>query len=251
MEITVAKNAGFCFGVKRATDSLEERIRDSKDGERIFTLGTIIHNGTYNAMLEKKGVRRVSVTLHVGPGTFRPVTAENIEDHKMHEEYYEISAESAKIINDARAAGGRVIGPFSSNSVGGFQTGNTVGGEGWYAKTLNVTEEDLEGRVSLYFEGAYYYSWVYVNGKVCNHNVYGYSSFKFDITDQLHVGENSVVVRVVNNGNNTRWYAGSGIFRDVWMIRTPKLHADEWDTFVKTEDNSRVTVSALIHNDAD
>lgn len=151
----------------------------------------------------------------------------------------------------AKAAGGRVIGPFSSNSVGGFQTGNTVGGEGWYAKTLNVTEEDLEGRVSLYFEGAYYYSWVYVNGKVCNHNVYGYSSFKFDITDQLHVGENSVVVRVVNNGNNTRWYAGSGIFRDVWMIRTPKLHADEWDTFVMTEDNSRVTVSALIHNDAD
>jgi 4-hydroxy-3-methylbut-2-enyl diphosphate reductase len=61
MEIVVAKNAGFCFGVKRATDSLEERIRDSKDGERIFTLGTIIHNGTYNAMLEKKGVRVTSI----------------------------------------------------------------------------------------------------------------------------------------------------------------------------------------------
>ena len=61
MEITVAKNAGFCFGVKRATDSLEERIRTGKDGERIFTLGTIIHNGTYNAMLEKKGVRVTSI----------------------------------------------------------------------------------------------------------------------------------------------------------------------------------------------
>ena len=61
MEITVAKNAGFCFGVKRATDSLEERIRKSKSGERIFTLGTLIHNGTYNAMLEQKGVRVTSI----------------------------------------------------------------------------------------------------------------------------------------------------------------------------------------------
>ena len=61
MEITVAKNAGFCFGVKRATDSLEERIRTGKDGERIFTLGTLIHNGTYNAMLEQKGVRVTSI----------------------------------------------------------------------------------------------------------------------------------------------------------------------------------------------
>ncbi|MBQ7376450.1 MAG: 4-hydroxy-3-methylbut-2-enyl diphosphate reductase [Clostridia bacterium] len=61
MEITVAKNAGFCFGVKRATDSLEERILKSKSGERIFTLGTLIHNGTYNAMLEQKGVRVTSI----------------------------------------------------------------------------------------------------------------------------------------------------------------------------------------------
>ncbi|MBP3315138.1 MAG: 4-hydroxy-3-methylbut-2-enyl diphosphate reductase [Clostridia bacterium] len=61
MEITVAKNAGFCFGVKRATDSLEERILKSKGGERIFTLGTLIHNGTYNAMLEQKGVRVTSI----------------------------------------------------------------------------------------------------------------------------------------------------------------------------------------------
>ena len=61
MEITVAKNAGFCFGVKRATDSLEERILKSTGGERIFTLGTLIHNGTYNAMLEQKGVRVTSI----------------------------------------------------------------------------------------------------------------------------------------------------------------------------------------------
>ncbi|MBQ1252347.1 MAG: tRNA preQ1(34) S-adenosylmethionine ribosyltransferase-isomerase QueA [Firmicutes bacterium] len=59
--------------------------------------------------IEEKGVKIAKVNLKVGLGTFRPVEAENIEDHKMHEEYYEISEESAKIINEARAAGGRVI----------------------------------------------------------------------------------------------------------------------------------------------
>jgi 4-hydroxy-3-methylbut-2-enyl diphosphate reductase len=61
MKITVAKNAGFCFGVKRATDSLEAAIEKRREGERIFTLGTLIHNDTYNAMLEEKGVRVTSI----------------------------------------------------------------------------------------------------------------------------------------------------------------------------------------------
>ena len=56
MEITIAKNAGFCFGVKRATDSLEDKIQNRKAGERIFTLGTLIHNETYNEMLKAQGV---------------------------------------------------------------------------------------------------------------------------------------------------------------------------------------------------
>ncbi|MBQ5633780.1 MAG: 4-hydroxy-3-methylbut-2-enyl diphosphate reductase, partial [Clostridia bacterium] len=61
MEITVAKNAGFCFGVNRATDSLEAAIERKSEGERIFTLGTLIHNDTYNAMLKDKGVRVTSI----------------------------------------------------------------------------------------------------------------------------------------------------------------------------------------------
>lgn len=59
--------------------------------------------------IEAKGVKIAKVNLKVGLGTFRPVEEENIEDHKMHEEYYEISAEAADLINKAKAAGGRVI----------------------------------------------------------------------------------------------------------------------------------------------
>ncbi len=59
--------------------------------------------------VEKMGIKIAKVTLHVGLGTFRPVKEENIEDHKMHSEYYEISEDACNIINETKANGGRVI----------------------------------------------------------------------------------------------------------------------------------------------
>ncbi|KRM95798.1 S-adenosylmethionine tRNA ribosyltransferase-isomerase [Liquorilactobacillus aquaticus DSM 21051] len=59
--------------------------------------------------IEAKGVHLVYLTLHVGLGTFRPVSVENIEDHKMHSEFYRLSEDSAKILNDVRANGGKII----------------------------------------------------------------------------------------------------------------------------------------------
>ena len=61
------------------------------------------------AAIEAKGVRRVSVTLHVGPGTFRPVKAENIEDHEMDFEAFSVPQETAEAINACKARGGRVF----------------------------------------------------------------------------------------------------------------------------------------------
>lgn len=61
------------------------------------------------AALEAKGVRRVSVTLHVGPGTFRPVKADDIEDHKMDFEAFTIPPETAEAVNETKARGGRVV----------------------------------------------------------------------------------------------------------------------------------------------
>ncbi len=59
--------------------------------------------------LAEKGIRLAYVTLHVGLGTFRPVKAETVEEHEMHSEWYSISEETAKLLNDTKAAGGRVI----------------------------------------------------------------------------------------------------------------------------------------------
>ena len=149
----------------------------------------------------------------------------------------------------AQAAGGTVIGPFSTNSVGKYQTGHTVGGEGWYKKDLWLSADDLkESRLGLYFEGAYNQTEVYVNGKKMYFNHYGYSSFRFDVTDAVKEGHNALVVRVTNEGNNTRWYAGSGIYRHVWLVRTPSLHIDEWDTYVQPMDDE-VQVLTGVYND--
>ena len=61
------------------------------------------------AKIREKGIKIIPVTLHVGLGTFRPVNVEDTANHKMHSEYYEISAESAKALNEAKAQGKRIV----------------------------------------------------------------------------------------------------------------------------------------------
>jgi len=59
--------------------------------------------------IKEKGIEIAYVTLHVGLGTFRPVSVDNVEDHKMHSEYYEIPPETAKIVNRTKKKGGRIV----------------------------------------------------------------------------------------------------------------------------------------------
>ena len=59
--------------------------------------------------IRAKGVKIAEVTLHVGLGTFRPVKVENVQDHHMHSEYYEVTEEAARLINETKQSGGRVI----------------------------------------------------------------------------------------------------------------------------------------------
>ena len=85
--------------------------------------------------LKNKGVNIGFVTLHVGLGTFRPVKEENILDHKMHSEHYELSEETAELINRTRAAGGRVfaVGTTSCRTLEsvGLTDGVVKAAEGW------------------------------------------------------------------------------------------------------------------------
>jgi S-adenosylmethionine:tRNA ribosyltransferase-isomerase len=96
----------------------EEELRDRKRYQTIYAehVGSVaaptagLHfTPEIFAALEAKGVKKVSVTLHVGPGTFRPVKAENIEDHHMDFESFRIPPETAEAINECKKRGGRVF----------------------------------------------------------------------------------------------------------------------------------------------
>lgn len=85
--------------------------------------------------LEQQGVAVVRLTLHVGLGTFRPVTVERVEDHRMHAEYYQVSREAGRVINERRAAGGRclAVGTTVTRTLETVadEAGRVQPGEGW------------------------------------------------------------------------------------------------------------------------
>lgn len=153
---------------------------------------------------------------------------------------------------------GITAGPFSKyneGGAGGADIGQTLGGEGWYRKQFTIGKEDSNKRFALYIEGAINQSEVYVNGKKVYFNPYGYISYKVDITDYCNPtgASNTIAIRVLNVGENSRWYSGSGLYRHVWLIKTEKVYLDEWDTFVslgslKNKD-AKINLSTIIHNE--
>ncbi len=84
---------------------------------------------------QAKGVNLIPLTLHVGLGTFRPVTADTIEEHTMHSEYFELSEQSARALRDVRASGGRVfaVGTTSTRTLETIMRdhGDFVESSGW------------------------------------------------------------------------------------------------------------------------
>lgn len=100
----------------------------------------------------------------------------------------------------------------------GTQTAFFPGGVYTYEKVLDISEEDAGKKTVLEFEGVYMKSSVYLNGERLGGRIYGYSDFFVDLTGKLKAGRNEVKV-VADNSQcaNSRWYSGSGIYRDVWL----------------------------------
>ena len=95
-------------------------------------------------------------------------------------------------------------------------------GEGWYKKEFSLHKED--NVYEIYFEGIYMDSTIFLNNQKVGEWKYGYSSFAFDISDYLVDGTNQLVVKVVYECPNSRWYSGAGIYRDVYLRTLPKAH---------------------------
>lgn len=106
-------------------------------------------------------------------------------------------------------------------------TGYLPGGIGWYRKHFQLTDD--AARHYVYFEGVYNRSEVYLNGHLLGKRPNGYISFMYDMTPYLRKGDNVLAVRVDHSRYaDSRWYTGSGIYRDVWMIAAPEIHFAQW-----------------------
>ena len=106
-------------------------------------------------------------------------------------------------------------------------TGYLPGGIGWYRKHFRV--EDNATRHYIYFEGVYNRSEVYLNGHLLGRRPNGYVSFLYDMTPYLKEGDNVLAVRVDHSRYaDSRWYTGSGIYRDVWLVAAPDTHIAQW-----------------------
>lgn len=125
--------------------------------------------------------------------------------------------------------------PFDRNSISQVSGGFTVGGTGWYRKTFTISAEQKNKRIHIQFDGVYMNADCWLNGEYLGAHPYGYTSFWFDLTGKIKFGEkNTIVVQVKNEGQNSRWYSGSGIYRHVWLQMLDPVHVSPWGIYIKT-----------------
>jgi beta-galactosidase len=132
------------------------------------------------------------------------------------------------------------VGPFDTLlSAGGRDTGWFVGGTGWYRKRFSAMELPADSLLEILFDGVYMNSDVWLNGAHLGNHPYGYTAFAYDLTPHLRrTGANVLAVRVRNEGRNSRWYSGSGIYRHVWLNATGSVRVPLWGVYVVTPEVS-------------
>jgi beta-galactosidase len=148
-----------------------------------------------------------------------------------------------------------IEGKFSEKNPATPGGGALPGGIGWYRKTFTMPETDKDKNIFIDFDGVYKNSEVWINGHYLGIRPYGYSSFRYELTPYLNYGtaKNVIAVKVDNSKQpNSRWYSGSGIYRNVWLVTTGKVFVDHWGTYVTTpevnENQGKVIVKTKIRN---
>lgn len=135
-------------------------------------------------------------------------------------------------------------------------TGYLPGGIGWYRRELQIPAEAKDKKVYVYFEGVYNNSEVFINGKWIGKRPNGYVSFMYDLTPYVNFGgRNVIAVRVDHSQDaDSRWYTGSGIYRDVYLVYANPVHINLWGVSYETKvkrNSAILTVKTEIDNNAD
>ena len=148
-----------------------------------------------------------------------------------------------------------IEGAFSEEHPTNQAGGALPAGIGWYRKTFVVPESMTDKMVRIEFDGIYRNSEVWINSHYLGKRPFGYISFQYDITPYLNkVGTpNTIAVKVDNDLQpNSRWYTGSGIYRDVRLVALNPVHIAHWGTFVSTpmvtEKSANVNLKITVEN---
>jgi beta-galactosidase len=142
-----------------------------------------------------------------------------------------------------------IEGEFSENAPSGTGGGALPGGLGWYRKTFTVPLTSKGKLVFVEFDGVYRNSEVWINGHYLGKRPYGYSTFMYELTPHLIYGggPNVMAVKVDNSQQpNSRWYSGSGIYRNVWLTTLDPVHVEQWGTYVTTPQVNAQSATVLI-----
>jgi len=146
--------------------------------------------------------------------------------------------------------------PYHRDAISQINGGFTTGGTGWYRKHFTVPSIQKGKCIIIQFDGIYMNSEVWINGTSLGSHPYGYSSFWFDLSKYIKYGEENILaVKVRNEGENSRWYSGSGIYRHVWLRITDLLHVAQWGTTITSSEISQsmanVSIKTRLNNDYD
>lgn len=151
-----------------------------------------------------------------------------------------------------------IEGSFSKDNPATISGGALPGGIGWYKKIFTVDDADKARMFFIEFDGIYRNSEVWINGQYLGKRPYGYSSFRYNLTPHLNAGKktNMLAVRVDNSQQpNSRWYSGSGIYRNVWLVKTDRVAVDHWGTYVTTpavsEEAAVINIRTKVKNYSD
>ncbi len=133
-------------------------------------------------------------------------------------------------------------------------TGYLPGGIGWYRKILDIPVNLKDKKFYIYFEGVYRNGEVFINGVSLGMRPNGYISFQYDLTQHLRFGEKNILAVRVDHSKSadSRWYTGSGIYRNVFLVEKNPVHLDLWGLFYTTrqlsDKKSSVQVQTTVKN---
>ena len=132
-------------------------------------------------------------------------------------------------------------------------TGYLPAGIGWYRKSIEIPHEQQGKKIYLYFEGVYNRCEVFLNGNSIGGRPNGYISFLLDATPFVRFGEPNIITVRVNHSlsADSRWYSGSGIYRDVWLVSANPVHIAQWGVFCSTQSADNRTATLTVETETE